>query len=430
VGTVLFAPYAWLTDVWAGPIGTGLVPGLLGDRGVNAPATLTLALLSGSVVALATALAGDRPWWTALRWGLPPATVTVLVGCVEAGAPWPVVPGLSLAAGLAGLIVATLSRPGAAAVARGVFAGLGAGAGLAGCLATETATIVALAAVMLTAAGCGWFGRALTARTAAWLAAVGAAAALAFASAQAAALSLPWTGCWVLAAAALAFAVSTLLRRRTAESAATEVAAHAVAVIAFGLTAGSTRHMVAICVLWGVANGLRALVPGSRRTPRVAAAIGLELVAYWLLLVLWSVTLIESYTVPAAAIGVLAGLWARRGRPDLNSWAAYGPALLAGIGPTLITALVDADGTRRLILGLVALVLVVGGSLRRLQAPVVTGAVTLVVLALHEIVRYWDLVPRWIPLLVGGLLLVGMATTYERRRRDLARLRHSVARMS
>jgi hypothetical protein len=52
------------------------------------------------------------------------------------------------------------------------------------------------------------------------------------------------------------------------------------------------------------------------------------------------------------------------------------------------------------------------------------------VVALHEVVLVWDLLPRWIPLAAGGLLLVGLAMTLERRRRDLDRFRAALTRMS
>jgi len=44
-------------------------------------------------------------------------------------------------------------------------------------------------------------------------------------------------------------------------------------------------------------------------------------------------------------------------------------------------------------------------------------------------VLVWDLLPRWIPLAAAGLLLVGLAMTLERRRRDLARVRAALTRM-
>jgi hypothetical protein len=54
----------------------------------------------------------------------------------------------------------------------------------------------------------------------------------------------------------------------------------------------------------------------------------------------------------------------------------------------------------------------------------------LILVALHEAVLVWDLLPRWIPLAVAGLLLVGLAMTVERRRRDLARMRAAITRMT
>jgi hypothetical protein len=61
---------------------------------------------------------------------------------------------------------------------------------------------------------------------------------------------------------------------------------------------------------------------------------------------------------------------------------------------------------------------------------VVVGGAALVLVALHELAELWDLLPRWIPLGVGGLVLLGLAMTVERRRRDLLRLRSAVARMT
>jgi hypothetical protein len=69
------------------------------------------------------------------------------------------------------------------------------------------------------------------------------------------------------------------------------------------------------------------------------------------------------------------------------------------------------------------------GARRRLRAPVLTGGAVLVVLALRETAAVWDLIPRWAPLALAGLVLVTLATTYERRRRDLARLREALGHM-
>ncbi|MEU0561653.1 hypothetical protein [Dactylosporangium sp. NPDC006015] len=213
-----------------------------------------------------------------------------------------------------------------------------------------------------------------------------------------------------------------------------EVVAHATAVVAFLLTSGDLAAMAGISSLWGLALGLRALTGG----PRVAfagVAGAAQLVAYWLVLASNEVALLEAYTLPAGAVAAGVGWYATRkravvGQRPLGSWVAFGPALLAAFGPSLASVLVvEGEPVRRLLLGTGALVVVVVGAVRRLQAPAVTGGLVLTVVALHEIAVYWDLLPRWAPLAVAGLVLVALATTYERRIRDVRRIRDAVTRM-
>jgi hypothetical protein len=141
---------------------------------------------------------------------------------------------------------------------------------------------------------------------------------------------------------------------------------------------------------------------------------------------------VEAYTVPAAAVALLAGWVALRGRPDLRSWVAYGPALAAAFLPSLALVLTGASGDsvwRRLLLGLGALAVVLAGAIRRRQAPAVVGGGVLALVGLHELALVWYLVPSWVPLAAGGALLVALAITYERRRRDLRWLRATLSRM-
>jgi hypothetical protein len=60
----------------------------------------------------------------------------------------------------------------------------------------------------------------------------------------------------------------------------------------------------------------------------------------------------------------------------------------------------------------------------------ILGGLTLAAVAVHELVLVSQLLPTWTPIIAAGLLVVWLAITYERRRRDLARLRHAVNRMS
>lgn len=462
--SVLAAPYGWLAAVWSGrPGGVGLDPEAVAR--VTAADGVAVALLG---VAVAVVLRRDV---RAAVWAAVPApAVAVPMGLAAAGAVWPVVPGASLVIGLAGLLVAALRRPDRAGRLVAVVGGALAGAGLAGALATRGGTMAALGLVVAAGSAVGTAARLPIARLVGWPVAVGAAVALAFTAGRAGGLSVVATSLPVLAAAAVALAVGTVLsgrpvsgdpaagserfasgepgtggRRfafgerwagggRAVEGRAVQVAAHAGAVVALLLTVGSARHAAAVCTLWGVALGVRALRPGERTRTRhvlvVAAAVA-QLGAWWLLVAAERVATLEVYTLPAAAVALLAGRLALRSRRELTSWVAYGPALAAALLPTCASVLAaDGQPMRRLALGVAALAVVLAGTYARLQAPVLIGGGVLAVVALHELVLVWDLLPRWIPLALAGLLLVALAMTLERRRRDLARMRAAIHRMT
>jgi hypothetical protein len=292
---------------------------------------------------------------------------------------------------------------------------------------------------------------------------------LAIAATRAADLPLRTATFAVLGVAAAALLVAGALHsRRRTESVALEAAAHAGALVGLLLSVDSITRTAVVAALWGSALAVRAVWRGepraakpvaSRPAPepagvsaaprfrpapepagnsaapdqasgrvwRAAAATGCELLAWWLLLVSRQVAAVEAYTLPAALAALAAGWWARRSRPELSSWLAYGPALAAALLPSLV--LVDPP-LRRLLLGAAAVAVVVAGARRRLQAPVLVGGAVAVLVAVRELGLVWQLLDTWIPLTVAGLTLVGMAATYERRRRDLARLRATVRHMT
>jgi hypothetical protein len=429
---VLGAPYEWLAWVWSGrPGGVGLAPG--GTPPVTWPDAVALAVFAVAVALPVASRAGLR---TAILAGTPVLAVALPVALAAAGAPWPSAATASLLLGLGlGVAVALVaSRAGGAAVAVPVGVLL-AGAGLAGALPTRATTIAALGLTVAAGVAAGAAGRTAAARVAGWVTAVGAGVTLAVAAGLAAGLSVRPAAFAALAVAAVALAGSTALRRRRpAESVALEAAAHAGAFTALLLTIGGIRYAAAVCTLWGIVLGLRALWPGeaaSRRLIYVVAGAGVELLAWWLLMAAQQVPVLEAYTLPAAAVALLAGWLALRSRPGLSSWVAYGPALAAAFLPSVAWVLVAGDDAlRRLLLGTGALAVVLLGAAWRRQAPVVLGGAVLATVALHELVLVWDLLPRWIPLAAGGLLLVGLAMTLERRRRDLVRVRQAVGRMT
>ncbi|MEU8230616.1 hypothetical protein AB0C12_13560 [Actinoplanes sp. NPDC048967] len=425
LSAVLLRPYEWLGRVWTGrPDGTGVGAVALAD-------VVALGVLAVAVVIVVQGARGRR---TAV-WAVAPVLAIIApMGLAAAGVPWPGVSAESLVVGLAGLLAVALLRPGTRAVGPAVTGAALAGAGLAGALATRGATLAALGSTLVAGAVAGVAGRSLGARLAGWLTGAGAAVAFAYTVGRAAELSPATSAFVVLGAAAAILAVGAMLAGRgAAERLAVEVSAHAGALVALLLTVGSIRHAAAVCTFWGLALGVRALRPGGtapvRRGHVLAAAVA-ELGGWWLLIASEQVATVEAYTLPAAAVALLAGWLARRSRPALSSWMTYGPALAAALLPTLASVLADeGQPLRRLLLGLGALAVLLAGAHRRLRAPVVAGGTVLAVVALHEVVLVWDLLPRWIPLAAAGLLLVGLAMTLERRRRDLARVRAALGRM-
>ncbi|MFI5850462.1 SCO7613 C-terminal domain-containing membrane protein [Micromonospora chalcea] len=414
------------------------VPAAAAASAETARAGLVLLLLGAAAGAYA---ATDRrvAWWVA---GAPFGAVALPMLAEAAGAPWPVVPATAFGIGLAALLAAALT--GAYRAVLVPLAVVLAVPGFGGLLATRAGTLTALGVLVVAGAVAGMVGRPAVVRIVGWLGAVGAATGFAVVASLTAGQSLRTGAFAVLAVAAVTLHAAPLLRGGRsggpgsvgrAGAWALEAAAQAVALLALLLAGGSLRHAAAVCVLWGVAVAVRVLRRGESPDGRrvlAAVAAGSELIGGWLVLAARGVVVLEAYTLPAAALALGAGVLALRRRPGLTSWLALGPGLGAALLPSLVSVLVLAEPQpwRRLALGAAAVAVVFAGAARRWQAPVVLGAATLVPLALHELARGWDLLPRWIFLGLGGLLLIGLAATYERRRRDVVRLRDAVARLS
>ncbi|GAA4942167.1 SCO7613 C-terminal domain-containing membrane protein [Actinoplanes utahensis] len=381
---------------------------------------------------------GRSPWAVAVLAAMPLVALVVPMVFAAARAPWPVVPIVDLVVGLAGLLaLAYLPRRDGPADLLTVLFGALAAAGVAGSSAAHGPTMVAFGLVAAAGAVAGAAGRRTVARVTGWAAGTVSVVVLAYTVADAADLGPAAPPLFVLGAAALVVALEWVLAsHRPREAVAPFAVAHASALAALLIT-DSLGWAALVCKLWALVLSVRAMRPGETRGTRfryAVAAACVALIGWWLLLSSQEVGTTEVYTFPAAVLAAVIGWFARRSRPDLPSWTAYGPALGAAFLPslTVIAHSSDADPhhLRRLLLGVGALLVLLAGSRARLQAPVVTGGATLTLVALHELVRFWDLLPRWVPLAVGGLLLVGVATTIEQRRRDLARFRAALNRMT
>lgn len=429
LATVVFGPYRafaggaprdWLLSGWAPD---------LWDAGA-----LAALAVSAAVVLVAVRL----PAWLPAAL-LPPAAATLLVLPDALGAPWPTGTGTALIVGAtAAIAVARGGWPAdrarrAGLVVAGIIAVLAGAAGLAGSMPTVATTTIAAAVVAAAGFAMAIVGTRVGVRVTGWLlGGVGACAAAAL-TGHLFGLSGSWSATMMTAVAVALLAVAARLttgnvRRAGVEQLTVEAMSYCGAAVAALWAARSTSHLVAILVGYGLALGLSATRP--QRRPLAVAAAGCEVLAWWVLLFTADVGIVEAYTLPCALLAHIVGVLQLRRRPALRSWVGYGPALAAAFLPSLALLTTGPDvPARRLLLLFGAVAVVAVGAYRRRQAPVVVGAVVVVAMVIHELVRAWHLLPGWIPLATAGVLLVALGATYEQRRRDVRRLRHSIGTM-
>ncbi|MEU8296755.1 permease [Micromonospora sp. NPDC048909] len=429
----LVEPHQTLARIWQGPPPELLTPP---PGAVDPTHVLTALLLTVTAALAATGFSGGRRS-RAVPVVLPGAAVTLLITPIALGSGWP-------ASVLAALSVFTISMLGLALTpppplvepARSlrlarvlVFAiGLAAGgAGLAGSLATRELTLFTLGGAVGVGAVAAFFGTTQRARILGWLFASLMAQLFVLTAGLVAGLAAVWSAFGVLAVgAALQVFAATLprLRRPEAqrEAATVEWSGYAAALIALALAFDSPRHIAALLAAWGAVLGIAAARPGRRPVERRIlfwSVVVCEITAWWILMRVADVALPEAYTLPFAALALLVGVLELRHRPDMSSWVAYGPALVAAFVPTLAIVLATESSTLRqvlLLLGGVA-VLVFGSSSRQ-QAPVIVGATVTATTAIHALFAFGP----WLALIPVGILLLILGASNERRRRAQERL--------
>jgi hypothetical protein len=120
----------------------------------------------------------------------------------------------------------------------------------------------------------------------------------------------------------------------------------------------------------------------------------------------------EWYTVPPALVMIAIGIFAWR---DQSSWVYVGPGLLLGLVPSAVLADGNDGWIRVTCVVAAALVVIVVGAQRGLQAPFVVGALVLAKIGVSQFVAVAPLIPRWITLGIAGAILLAVGATYERR---------------
>ncbi|MFJ9896978.1 SCO7613 C-terminal domain-containing membrane protein [Streptomyces sp. NPDC091280] len=295
-------------------------------------------------------------------------------------------------------------------------------------LASQTATLAVLASLTALLAMAAWRGR---------LPRVTVVFSLGYATALACAVgaSLAWQPQHAALLVLLVPVAAALLAARLTDPVTTvvvEVSGAVAGVLAIGLAGAELPMLALVLALCGVIVAGTAVRPERRNLGYVAAA--LFVLASWVRLGTWNVVDPEAYTLPVTVPALFVGALRRRRDPNATSWTAYGPGLAVTLAPSLLAAWTDPHWTRPLLLGTAALALTLLGARHRLQAPLVLGATTLALDALHELAPYLAQVvgalPRWAPPALAGLLLLAVGATYEQRIRDARRVREVLGRMN
>ncbi|WP_406280003.1 SCO7613 C-terminal domain-containing membrane protein [Embleya sp. NBC_00896] len=239
-----------------------------------------------------------------------------------------------------------------------------------------------------------------------------------------------WKALAAVGAAALVY-IGTARLPRPQPPTALAAAACAFSALGVTLVVAPERSWIALA-----ATGLAALTTptGPLRLPATIAAAPLLFAAYWVRVALFGVEQPEAYTLPLGVALLIEGLLRRRARPDTNSWAAYGGPLAVLLLPSLPLAVAQGEPIRPSLLGLAAIATLLIGARFRLQAPLFLGAAVIATVGLVHLLPHlapvYDAVPRWAVLGTAGLLLIVIGAGYERRLRDLKRLRRAVGRLN
>ncbi|MFJ3196300.1 SCO7613 C-terminal domain-containing membrane protein [Streptomyces griseoviridis] len=422
VAVAVLGPVSWVGGVWSGAPADARTAVAAGGLWPPHAWTAPVVLLSvAAVLALAVRDAAWRPRALTAALCLTWAALLTLPAVLQL--PFLAALSVQFLAVAAPLLMARTRLPGL------VLAQVAAVLLVCSALATRTATLTVLAALaLLFAAGC----RSVDRRVCAAPAALVYAAALVVASGAAAGWPPAHTALPLLSVPAVAALLAARLGAASRATVPVEAAGAAAGLLAVGLAAPDPVSLSLVLGLCGVIAAGTAARAGRRFVG--VPATGLFVLAVWVRLAAWGVAAPEAYTLPVSVPALLVGAVRRRRDPLLSSWTAYGPGLAFTLVPSLATAWAEPYATRPLLLGAAVLLVTLLGARHRLRAPLVFGGAVLVLVALHELGPYLaqlaGVLPRWVPPALAGVLLLGVGATYERRIRDVRRVREVLGRMS
>jgi hypothetical protein len=151
----------------------------------------------------------------------------------------------------------------------------------------------------------------------------------------------------------------------------------------------------------------------------------------WLLLRAAEVDVPEAYTAAPAVLALVAGaVWMYRD-PLVRSRRALHPGLLLAVAPTLVMLVGDVqDTTRALVAAGFAAVLLLVGTIRRIEVPIWYGLAAGIVVVTTQLAVVAGHVPRWTAFATLGAILVAASATFERQRMRAHRLGAAVRRVA
>lgn len=160
-----------------------------------------------------------------------------------------------------------------------------------------------------------------------------------------------------------------------------------------------------------------SLLSHDRRLAGVAGGLLLAS-ASWVRLAVVGVTAVEAYTLPTALVLLVLGVVRMHRTPGASSITSLGPGLSLALLPSLWVALPDPTSLRALLLGIAAVLILLGGAVMRWVAPLAFGGGVILLLAIVNLAPYVDAVPRWVVFGLLGAALLFLGITWERRLRD------------
>ena len=236
-------------------------------------------------------------------------------------------------------------------------------------------------------------------------------------------VSVPIVG-FIVLLLGLAAALATAISSRWLPALPTAVLSVPVGIALLG-----DRPLLHAAVL--IVVGLATVGAGALRSQFVLAHLGgiVATVGVWRLLTVLEVTAIDAWLLPVAAHLAIAGWGVRRAQPT-SSWLAYVPSVLLVGVPGLIERAAGGPGWHAVLAGAVAIVAVAAGGLARLGGPLVAGSGVLVAAVVVETFAVVAVVPTWVWLAIGGLVLLGAAAAIERADGSPTHLARRVARVA